>query len=232
MRNRKLKRIGSGVLAAAIAMSTYVGTALPAMAAAVGNDGSAEMNEAYAAHESLMPIGPSFNVDTLLEWTPESDPDARYSKASVALENRTGGFVVNPKANPEAKLMLCSLANSAHDTTSAQGTEDFMSWSFNYWQYVDSFVYWSGSEEGLICCPTGEFTDAAHKNGVPVVATLGFPWGTGAGYVRKSVIFAKKRKMEASRWQTSCLRSWNTTDLMAISLIRNRMDALLKLQHV
>ena len=56
MRNRKLKRIGSGVLAAAIAMSTYVGTAFPAMAAAVGNDGSAEMNEAYAAHESLMPI--------------------------------------------------------------------------------------------------------------------------------------------------------------------------------
>lgn len=28
------------------------------------------MNEAYGAHESLMPIGPSFNVDTLLEWTP------------------------------------------------------------------------------------------------------------------------------------------------------------------
>ena len=192
MRNRKLKRIGSGVLAAAIAMSTYVGTALPAMAAAVGNDGSAEMNEAYAAHESLMPIGPSFNVDTLLEWTPESDPDARYSKASVALENRTGGFVVNPKANPEAKLMLCSLANSAHDTTSAQGTEDFMSWSFNYWQYVDSFVYWSGSEEGLICCPTGEFTDAAHKNGVPVVATLGFPWGTGAGYVEEVSDFCQK----------------------------------------
>ncbi len=60
-----------------------------------------------------MPVGPSFNVDTLLEWTPESDPDARYSRASIALTDRKGGFVVNPKANPEAKLMLCSLANSA-----------------------------------------------------------------------------------------------------------------------
>lgn len=81
--------------------------------------------------------------------------------------------------------MLCSLANSDHDHTSAQGTESFLSYSFNYWQYADSFVYWSGSEEGLICCPTGEFTDAAHTNGVPVVATLGFPWGNGDGYVEQ-----------------------------------------------
>lgn len=192
MRISKLRRVGSGLLAVVIAMSMYVGAALPASAAAVGDDGSAEMNEAYAAHESLMPIGPSFNVNTLLEWTPESDPDARYSRASIALTDRTGGFVVNPKANPEAKLMLCSLANSAHDTTSAQGTENFMSWAFNYWQYADSFVYWSGSEEGIICCPTGEFTDAAHTNGVPVVATLGFPWSSGTGYVDQVRAFCQQ----------------------------------------
>lgn len=88
--------------------------------------------------------------------------------------------------------MLCSLANSSHDTTSSQGTENFMSWSFNYWQYTDSFVYWSGSEEGLICCPTGEFTDAAHTNGVPVVATLGFPWGSGSGYAEEVDAFCQK----------------------------------------
>lgn len=88
---------------------------------------------------------------------------------------------MNPKANPEAKLMLCSLANSSHDTTSSQGTENFMSWSFNYWQYTDSFVYWSGSEEGLICCPTGEFTDAAHTNGVPGRCYTGLPLGIWLG---------------------------------------------------
>lgn len=192
MKISKLRRVGSGLLAAVIAMSMYVGAALPAAAAAVGDDGSAEMNEAYAAHESLMPIGPSFNVDTLLEWTPEADPDARYSRSSIALTDRTGGFVVNPKANPEAKLMLCSLANATHDTTSAQGTENFMSWAFNYWQYADSFVYWSGSEEGIICCPTGEFTDAAHTNGVPVVATLGFPWGSGDGYADQVSAFCQQ----------------------------------------
>lgn len=189
MKTRSWKRFGSCLMALAMVLS---GTALPASAATPGKDGSAEMNEAYAAHESLMPIGPSFSVATLLEWTPESDPDARYSRASIPMANREGGFVVNPKANPEAKLMLCSLANSSHDTTSSQGTENFMSWSFNYWQYTDSFVYWSGSEEGLICCPTGEFTDAAHTNGVPVVATLGFPWGSGSGYAEEVDTFCQK----------------------------------------
>ena len=159
---------------------------------AVGNDGSAEMNEAYANRESLMPIGPSFNVATILEWTAESDPDARYSRASIPLAEKKGGLVVNPLANPEAKLMLCSLANATHDKANAQGSESFLSYSFNYWQYVDSFIYWSGSEEGLFCMPTGEFTDAAHTNGVPVVATLGFPWGTGAGYVEEVRAFCQK----------------------------------------
>ena len=189
MQIRKSHRI----LAAALALVMVVGM-LPTMAFArsAGNDGSAEMNEAYAAKETLMPIGPSFNVDTLLEWTPESDPDAMYSRASIKLADREGGFVVNPLVNPEAKLMLCSLANSDHDHTSAQGTESFLSYAFNYWQYTNSFVYWSGSEEGLICCPTGEFTDAAHANGVPVVATLGFPWGSGSGYVEQVKNFVQK----------------------------------------
>lgn len=85
MENKKWKRFGSCLMALAMVLS---GTALPASAATPGKDGSAEMNEAYAAHESLMPIGPSFSVATLLEWTPESDPDARYSRASICLTHR------------------------------------------------------------------------------------------------------------------------------------------------
>lgn len=55
MENKKWKRFGSCLMALAMVLS---GTALPASAATPGKDGSAEMNEAYAAHESLMPIGP------------------------------------------------------------------------------------------------------------------------------------------------------------------------------
>ena len=189
MKKGNIKRICAGMLAAVLALSQVP---VNAWEEATGNDGSAAMNEAYEDLQSLMPVGPSFNIDTLLEWTPECDPDARYSRASIPLSDRVGGFVVNPKANPAAKLMLCSLANSEHDRTGAQGTENFLSWSFNYWQYTDSFVYWAGSEEGLVVCPTGEFTDAAHTNGVPVVATLGFPFGNGTGYAAQVSAFCRK----------------------------------------
>ncbi|MBQ7229772.1 MAG: S-layer homology domain-containing protein [Oscillospiraceae bacterium] len=186
-------RMSRRIIALALAFFMVVGL-LPSVAFArtAGKDGSAAMNEDYEAKKSLMPIGPSFSTYTLLEWTVESDPDAAYSRASIPLKERVGGFVVNPLANPEAKLMLCSLANSDHDHTSAQGTESFLSYSFNYWQYVDSFVYWSGSQEGIVVVPTGEFTDAAHTNGVPVVATLGFPWGSGSGYVEEVNAFCQK----------------------------------------
>lgn len=95
MENKKWKRFGSCLMALAMVLS---GTALPASAATPGKDGSAEMNEAYAAHESLMPIGPSFSVATLLEWTPESDPDARYSRASMR-----GRFCREPKGKSGSK---------------------------------------------------------------------------------------------------------------------------------
>ncbi len=189
MQIRKTHRIFAALLVFAMVVGLLP---VSAFARANGDDGSAEMNEAYAAHESLMPIGPSFNVDTLLEWTPESDPDAAYSRSSIPLADRVGGFVVNPLANPEAKLMLCSTPNLDHDNASAQGTNEFFTYAFNYWQYADSFVYWSGSEEGLVVCPTGEFIDAAHTNGVPIVATLGFPWGSGAGYVEQVRKFVQK----------------------------------------
>ncbi len=188
-----MQRSSQRIVAVLLALVMVIGLMpMTAFARTAGKDGSPEMNEAYAAKESLMPVGPSFSTYTLMEWTPESDPDAIYARASIPLAQRHGGFVVNPLVNPEAKLMLCSLANASHDNTSTQGTESFLSYAFNYWQYTNSFVYWSGSQEGLICCPTGEFTDAAHMNGVPVVATLGFPWGSGSGYVEEVAAFVRK----------------------------------------
>ena len=105
----------------------------------------------------------------------------------IPLADRTTGFTVNNAANPEAKLMVCSLANSKHDTTSAQGTDSFSSYAFNYWQYATSFVYWSSSKRGNVVVPNGEFTDAAHTNGVPVMGTIFFDWGGNASVVQNFV---------------------------------------------
>lgn len=166
-------------LALACAFALTV-SSVPAISvqAEVNGDGTLEVNEPLANNESIQPLPQGFQVDTLLKWTPESDPDARYARASIPLKKgRVTGPLVNKYANPEAKLMVCSLSNSNHDSTPVQGSEAFDSYAFGYWQYVDSMVYWAGSDEGIFVVPTPDIIDSAHKNGVPVTATIGFPWG-------------------------------------------------------
>jgi len=183
MKHRNPRRLISLVLAFVMVVGL-----LPAGFANAQETGVAAVNDAYEAPESLAPKGTAFTIDTLLAWTPESDPDAAYNRASIPLADRKGGFQVNPLANPEAKLMLCAY----NDNPLAQGSESMRSYAFNYWQYVDSYIYWGGNGEEFIQGPTGEIIDAAHTNGVPIVGVLGFPWGSGYGYVEQVDAFCQK----------------------------------------
>lgn len=90
MENKKWKRFGSCLMALAMVLS---GTALPASAATPGKDGSAEMNEAYAAHESLMPIGPSFSVATL--WSGRRNLTRTHDTAGRAFPWQTERAVLS-----------------------------------------------------------------------------------------------------------------------------------------
>ena len=182
MKHRNNRRLISLVLAFVMVVGLLpVGFANAQEAAVTAND-------AYEAPESLAPRGTAFTIDTLLAWTPESDPDAAYSRASIPLAERRVGFQVNDLSNPEANLMLCAY----NDNPLAQGSESMLSYAFNYWQYVDSYIYWGGNGEPFIQAPTGEVIDAAHTNGVPIVGVLGFPWGSGYGYVEQVSAFCQK----------------------------------------
>ena len=176
------------LLSLILAVTMVIGLLPAGLAVGIGDDGITAMSEGYEPKESLAPRGTAFDIDSLLAWTPESDPDAAYSRASIPLADRQGGFVVNPLANPEAKLMLCAM----NDNPMAQGSESMLSYAFNYWQYVDSYIYWGGNGEDFIQAPTGEVIDAAHTNGVPIVGVLGFPWGSGYGYVEQVDRFCQK----------------------------------------
>ena len=176
-KSRHLSKKSVSILCAAALVTSSLAAA-PGAFAEVNGDGTVTINEKYASHESLQPTPQGFQVDTLLNWTPESDPDAKFARSTIPLEtDRVTGPQVNPYSNPEAKLMVCSLANSNHDNSFLQGSDTFDSYAFGYWQYVDSMVYWAGSDEGIFVVPTPDVIDSAHKNGVPVTATLGFPWG-------------------------------------------------------
>ena len=188
MRVNTIKKIIAAILAAVFCFGVLPPRSFFSTLSAVVKAANADsLNEAYADGTSLMPIGPAFTVDTLLSWEPTNDPDSDYSRSVVPLADRYTGFTVNDYANPDAKLMVCSLANSKHDATNAQGQESFSSYAFNYWQYATSFVYWSGSKRGQVVVPTGEFTDAAHTNGVPVMGTIFFDWGGNSSVVENFV---------------------------------------------
>ena len=189
MRVNTIKKIIAAILAAVFCFGVLPSRSFFNTLSAVVKAANADsLNEAYADGTSLMPIGPAFTVDTLLSWEPTNDPDSDYSRSVVPLADRYTGFTVNDYANPDAKLMVCSLANSKHDATNAQGQESFSSYAFNYWQYATSFVYWSGSKRGQVVVPTGEFTDAAHTNGVPVMGTIFFDWGGNSSVVENFVL--------------------------------------------
>lgn len=188
MRVNTIKKIIAAILAAVLCFGVLPSRSFFNTLSAVVKAANADsLNEAYADGTSLMPIGPAFTVDTLLSWEPTNDPDSDYSRSVVPLADRYTGFTVNDYANPDAKLMVCSLANSKHDATNAQGQESFSSYAFNYWQYATSFVYWSGSKRGQVVVPTGEFTDAAHTNGVPVMGTIFFDWNGDSSVVENFV---------------------------------------------
>lgn len=61
-------------------------------------------------------------------------------------------------------------------------------YAFDYWQYLDSMVFW----EGLV--PTPDVIDAGHRNGVPVYGTLFFNWSNSIADQER---FAEALKQDA-----------------------------------
>ncbi|SDN08324.1 Endo-beta-N-acetylglucosaminidase D [Fictibacillus solisalsi] len=161
--------------------------------AEVNGDGTDVVNENYADRLSLKPLAPAFRVDTLLKWSPENDPDAELNRASIPLnKDRFKGAQVNPLANPKAGITSASITNWNHDEASSVGSNDFNVYAFDNWQLLDSYIYWAGTNEGIFAIPTPDIVDAAHRNGVPVYATLGFPWGRSADGVAEIEKFTRQ----------------------------------------
>lgn len=156
------------------------------------------INEDYANRLSLQPVAPAFSVDSLLKWDPKDDPDAALNKASVPLnKNRFKGHQINPLANPKAGITSAAITLADHDRSSSVGSDSFDVYAFDNWQLLDSYIYWPGSEneEGIFAFPSPDIVDAAHRNGVPVYASIGFPWGQGSPETLKEIEdFTKKAK--------------------------------------
>ena len=121
--------------------------------------------------KTLKPKEIKFNSwEDLLKWEPGAREDDAINRGSVALTSRQTGHLVNEKASKEAKVQALSNTNSKAKDHASVGGEEFKAYAFDYWQYLDSMVFW----EGLV--PTPDVIDAGHRNGVPVYGTLFFNW--------------------------------------------------------
>ncbi len=108
----------------------------------------------------------------MLTWEPGARPDDDLNRASVELVERFRGHVVNERANENAKVEALSNTNSKAKDHASVGGEEFKAYAFDYWQYIDSMVFW----EGLI--PSPDVIDAGHRNGVPVLGTIFYNWSS------------------------------------------------------
>ncbi|MFF0750580.1 discoidin domain-containing protein [Streptomyces sp. NPDC004267] len=116
--------------------------------------------------------------NTLLNWDPATDPDARFNRSQVPLRSRVADPAL--KANAAARagegkvVSLVSFGPTSGNPS--QGSADPRYYAFGHWQYVDTLVFWGGSAgEGLILAPNPTVIDAAHRNGVKVYGTVFFP---------------------------------------------------------
>ena len=95
--------------------------------------------------------------EDLLKWEPGAREDDAINRGSVALAPRRTGHLVNEKASKEAKVQALSNTNSKAKDHASVGGEEFKAYAFDYWQYLDSMVFW----EGLV--PTPDVIDAGHR---------------------------------------------------------------------
>ncbi len=166
--NTTFKRLFITLFVATISISVLLVSA---------KDKTGIMNKNYNNNKDIVPYAPAFNMDTLLKWTPESDPDAEYARSTIPL--KTGRFYgpqVNEKATKGVKIQTCSILKSGRD---AQEQNTFSNYVFTHWQYLDSVAGWGigdGSNVGILGVPSADQIDAAHRNGVPITGLFGFPW--------------------------------------------------------
>lgn len=142
------------------------------------------------------PVAPQWSAAALLNWDPSTDPDAPYNRSSVPLATRSTNpaLNVNPHAQANGGGVMPLVAFNRYPVSSAQGPRSLNFYAPQFWQYMDSFVFWGGSNSdgGQILSPNGHVIDAAHRNGVPIYGKIFFGPQTFGGKIANVNAFLQK----------------------------------------
>lgn len=160
------------------------------------------MQGAYAQQ----PYGGCWHPDDIKNWSPQTDPDAKFNRARVPLASRFKEptlMKANKNQYYEGQICDATILFPTCSMCPSQGAYNFLGYQPTYWQYMDKLVYWAGSaSEGIIIPPPAGATDAAHQSGVKSLGQIFFPpyaYGGDQAWVRQMLtvengeyIYAKK----------------------------------------
>ncbi|MBM7824320.1 endo-beta-N-acetylglucosaminidase D [Arcanobacterium pluranimalium] len=152
-----------------------------------------------AAVGTAQPVVSGYRVQSIRDWSPDSDPFAQQLRATIPLQKRIPANAhtqVKPMLDGKSEIMLMQgdYGNSFFGSTPYNNT--FSDHTFNFWQYADYWSPWHGAashgvpqsiydpassnwqdrgfEFGILSIPTPEYTNAAHRNGVKSIAVIYF----------------------------------------------------------
>ncbi|MFJ8667534.1 discoidin domain-containing protein [Streptomyces sp. NPDC093600] len=154
-------------------------------------------SEARAAVQAAgdQPYASYWHPNTLLDWDPATDPDARFNRSRVPLRPRVSdpALKANANARPGEGKIASLVSFGPTSNNPSQGSDNPHYYAFGHWQYIDKLVFWGGSaSEGLILAPNATVIDAAHRNGVKVYGTVFFPPTAYGGQIQWVRDFAQK----------------------------------------
>ena len=100
------------------------------------------------AMKAQQPYGGCWHPEKVKNWSPETDPDAKFNRSRVPLATRfqepqlmkanKNQYYEGQVCNATILFPTCSLCPS-------QGANNFLGYQPTYWQYMDKLVYWAGS---------------------------------------------------------------------------------------
>lgn len=133
----------------------------------------------FGSLQAQQPYGGCWHPDDIKNWSPASDPDAKYNRARVPLAARfKEPQLMKANANQYYEGQVCNASILFHmcSMSPSQGANNFTGYQPTYWQYMDKLVHWAGSaSEGIIIPPPAGSIDAAHAQGVKVLGQIFFP---------------------------------------------------------
>lgn len=125
------------------------------------------------------PYGGCWHPKDITNWSPETDPDAKFNRSKVPLATRfKEPQLMKANANQFYEGQICdaTILFPICSSCPSQGANNFLGYQPTYWQYMDKLVYWAGSaSEGIIIPPPAGSTDAAHQSGVKSLGQIFFP---------------------------------------------------------